>query len=148
MDQVVQKLDCAIYQINIYPLESGSGFHPLVSDLADGQRYPSSEQPGPGLACENGRFPWLLSWSQFSSTALSWPAKSQASGLISTRKANFVMYWIEIIVSIQWIGFCTFWKTEVCCLLNKTSKPNDVKIINRKARLRYTFRLFLNLSKP
>ena len=64
MDQVVQKLDCAIYQINIYPLESGSGFHPLVSDLADGQRYPSSEQPGPCLACENGRFPWLLSWSQ------------------------------------------------------------------------------------
>ena len=62
MDQVVQKLDCAIYQINIYPLESGSGFHPLVSDLADGQRqYPSSEQPGPCLAC---RFPWLLSWSQ------------------------------------------------------------------------------------
>ena len=47
MDPVVQKLDCAIHQINIYPLESGTGFHPLVSDLADGQRYPSSEQPGP-----------------------------------------------------------------------------------------------------
>ena len=64
MDPVVQKLECAIHQINIYPLESGTGFHPLVSDLADGQRYPSSEQPGPGLACENGRFRWLLCWSQ------------------------------------------------------------------------------------
>ena len=61
MDQVVQKLDCAIYQINIYPLESGSGFHPLVSDLADGQRYPSSEQPGPGLAWPFPLAPLLVS---------------------------------------------------------------------------------------
>ena len=36
MDQVVQKLDCAIYQINIYQLESGTGFHPLASDSSDG----------------------------------------------------------------------------------------------------------------
>ena len=27
MDQVVQKLDCVVYQISIYPLESGTGFH-------------------------------------------------------------------------------------------------------------------------
>ena len=32
MVPVVQKLDCAIHQINIYPLESGTGFHPLASD--------------------------------------------------------------------------------------------------------------------
>ena len=36
MVPVVQKLDCAIHQINIYPLESGTGFHPLAIDLTDG----------------------------------------------------------------------------------------------------------------
>ena len=49
---VVQKVDSAIHWINIYPLDSAIGFpntYPLDSDLSGGQRYPTFEQPWPGV---------------------------------------------------------------------------------------------------
>ena len=48
---VVQTLDSAIHRINLYPVDSSSGFsntYPLDSDLSGGERYPTLKQPGPG----------------------------------------------------------------------------------------------------
>ena len=50
--QVVQTLDNAIHRINHYPVDSIIDFcntYPLDSDLFGGKRYPTFEQPGPGL---------------------------------------------------------------------------------------------------
>ena len=47
---VVQKMDNAIYRINLYPLDNAIVFpntYPLDSDLSGGQRYPTFEQLGP-----------------------------------------------------------------------------------------------------
>ena len=49
---VVQTLDSALHQINHYPADSVIDFcntYPLDSDLSGGERYPTFEQPGPGL---------------------------------------------------------------------------------------------------
>ena len=53
---VVQTLDSVIHGIKIYPLDSAIGFpntYPLDSDLSGGYRYPTFEQPGPGVYEEN-----------------------------------------------------------------------------------------------
>ena len=49
---VVQTLDSAIHQINHYPRDKYYGNqlrYPLNSDLSGGQRYPTFENPGPGV---------------------------------------------------------------------------------------------------
>ena len=51
MAPVVQKLDSAIYRMNLYPVDNAIGFpntYPLDSDLSGGLRYPTFEQLGPG----------------------------------------------------------------------------------------------------
>ena len=47
---VAQKVDNAIYLINLYPLDNVVDFHNTYlseSDLSSGQHYPTLEQPGP-----------------------------------------------------------------------------------------------------
>ena len=47
---VVQTLDSGIHRIKIYPVDNAIGFpnaYQLDSDLSDGYRYPTFEQPGP-----------------------------------------------------------------------------------------------------
>ena len=47
---VIYPMDSAIQWINIYAVDSAIGFpntYPLDSDLSDGWRYPTLEQPGP-----------------------------------------------------------------------------------------------------
>ena len=50
---VVQKVDSAIHQINLYPVDSAIiGFpntYPPDDDLSNGQCYPTFEQPGPDV---------------------------------------------------------------------------------------------------
>ena len=49
---VVQSLDSAIHRLKIYPVDNAIGFpntYPLDSDLSGGERYPTFEQPGPGV---------------------------------------------------------------------------------------------------
>ena len=49
---VVQTLDSAIHRINHYPADKYYGNqlrYPPDSDLSGGQRYPTFEQPGPGI---------------------------------------------------------------------------------------------------
>ena len=49
---VVQTLDSATQRINHYPADKYYGNqlrYPLDGDLSGGQRYPTFEQPGPGL---------------------------------------------------------------------------------------------------
>ena len=46
---VVQKLDCTIHRINLYPVDNVSGFpntYLLNSDLSGGKRYPTFEKLG------------------------------------------------------------------------------------------------------
>ena len=51
LGQVVKKVDNAVKWINLYPVDSAISLipntYPLDSDLSDGQRYPTFEQPGP-----------------------------------------------------------------------------------------------------
>ena len=52
---VVQTLDSAIHRINHYPADKYYGNqlrYSLDSDLSGGQRYPTFEQPWPGLELE------------------------------------------------------------------------------------------------
>ena len=60
---VIQTLDSAIHRINHYPAAKYYGNqlrYPLDSDLSGGQRYPTFEQPGPGLKTD-------LFWSEIGS---------------------------------------------------------------------------------
>ena len=50
---VVQTSDSAIHRINHYPADSAIDFrntYPLDSNLSGGERYPTFEQPGPGVS--------------------------------------------------------------------------------------------------
>ena len=56
---LVQKVDSAIHWINHHPVENAVSCHntyPLNSDLSGGQRYPTFEQPGPGILMVGTRF--------------------------------------------------------------------------------------------
>ena len=47
---IVQKVDSAIYRVNLYPVDSAIRFpntYPQDSDLSDGWRFPTFEQTGP-----------------------------------------------------------------------------------------------------
>ena len=49
---VIQKVDNANNQINLYPVDSSIGFpntYPLDSDLSNGLPHPALEELGPGL---------------------------------------------------------------------------------------------------
>ena len=69
---VVQTSDSAVHRINHYPVDSVIGFHntyPLDSDLSGGQRYPTFEQPGPGVELNSQefllvRFSFCFQWKQ------------------------------------------------------------------------------------
>ena len=65
---VVQTLDSTIHRINHYPADKYQGNqlrYPLDSDLSRGQRYPTFEQPGPGLKI--GMEKYDIFWSEIGS---------------------------------------------------------------------------------